>query len=76
MRRFQLVVSLVFLSLFFVHPVYAQTQSSKKEAPPVQRLEQLLRDLENIDENGRQILKNQDATMAEIENLKIWARKR
>ena len=76
MRRFQLVWFLIFLSLFIIHPVYAQTRSSKSEAPPVQRLEKVLRDLESIDESGHQILKDQDATIAEIKNLKIWARKR
>ena len=76
MRRFGFVLPFIFLSLFIIHPIYVQAQSSKSELVPLQRLEELLRDLETVDESGRQILKDQDATIAEIENLKIWVRKR
>lgn len=75
MSRF-IVLPIVFLSFLIVQPIAIYAQSSKKDLAPIQHLEQLLRELEAIEREGRQILENQEAAIAEIESLKIWTRKR
>lgn len=75
MKRFAFV--LAFMLLFFGNSFsFAQAQSSREPSVSLQRLEGILRDLKALEEEQRQILIRQDEMIAEVNNLKIWVRKR
>ena len=76
MKRLALVLIFAVSLFAVIYPASLHAQSPKEELPPMQRLEKLLRDLEVIEKEGHQILEQQNATLDEINNLKIWARKR
>ena len=72
MNRFAFVFVAILL-LLGISPTFVKAQSEKTISP--QRLEQLLRDLEAIEQQQQQLLAEQEAILSEAKGLKILARK-
>ena len=69
-----ILISVFLISIFWSAPVFAESQEHLTQASLA--LDQLTREVNELEQQSEEILRDQDSIIEEIKNLKVWVHHR